>query len=240
MLNACLRLGKAEQSLAARVHTGRRQSARSVLRQIEIERQRLGRELHTGVGQMLAAIRLQSEVVASRLADPEPQVAQALGRMGMLVQDALEQVRSISSVIYPPAWQQASLEEALKHLWALSGIPERFQAELQIAPQTAEPDRDVKILIYRAAQEALSNIARHSRASRVSMTLEHLEGRLVMRVSDDGVGFDASRAFSPASSTSGGIGLRTIRDQAESLGGIISLQSGPHGTTLEVSVPLSR
>src|SRR5207247_1506008 len=103
---------------------------------------RLGRELHTGVGQMLAAIRLQSELIASRLPDPEPQVAQAIDRIGTLVQDALEQVRSISSVIYPPAWQQASLEEALRHLWALSGIPERFQAELYIAPLSAQPDLD--------------------------------------------------------------------------------------------------
>jgi two-component system NarL family sensor kinase len=204
---------------------------------MENERRRLGRELHTGVGQLLAAIRLQSELIATRLVNPEDAVTQALDRIERLVQDALDQVRSISSRIYPPRWQQVSLEGALRHLWTLSGIPERFEANLQLAPLGREPDLEFKILIYRAAQEGLANIARHSRAVRVSLILETVENQLILRIRDNGVGFDPALAFSRDNHTKAGIGLHTIRDQAEGLGGKMSIESGPHGTTLEVSVP---
>jgi two-component system NarL family sensor kinase len=239
IMDSCLRLRIAERTLADLVRQKQRRPGRSAVRQVESERRRLGRELHTGVGQLLAAIRVQSELIATHLLDPEPPVAHALERIGTLVQDSLEQVRAISSRLYPPSWQQTPLGEALLRLWNLSGIPERYQATLQVGPLAWEPDLEIKILIYRAAQEGLSNIARHSHAGSVIMTLDASEDRLVLRVQDDGVGFDPALAFPQATHTAAGIGLRTISDQAEGLGGRISLESGLHGTTLEVSVPRS-
>ncbi len=241
LLRHYFRLQMAERNLTARVRArsgpGRGTNGRSAVRQIELERQRLGRELHTGVGQMLAAIRLQLEVIASRLPNATEPVQQALGRISTLASDALEQVRSVARRLHPPEWQRLSLQEAIRQLWELSGIPQRFEATFELAPLAAEPEFEIKVLMYRAVQEALSNLTRHSRATSISLRLAASAERLVLTVSDNGVGFDAQRLFSAPANVAAGIGLRTIREQAAALGGTLEVESGPQGTKLELSVP---
>jgi len=96
----------------------------------------------------------------------------------------------------------------------------------------------VKILIYRAMQEALSNISRHSHATRVEASLAPSEGTVVLRVTDNGVGFDPAKLASAPASVASGLGLRAIREQAAALGGKLALESGPSGTTLVLTAPL--
>jgi signal transduction histidine kinase len=231
-------LEEAERRLAARLRERRRGNAWKATRQIELERQRLGRELHTGVGQMLSAVRLQLELVSANIPEPSPVVRQALERISILVRDALEEVRSVSRRLHPPDWQRLTLESALRLLWGMSGISENYQAAFQIDPLPFEPDLDRKILVYRCLQEALSNVVHHSRAKRVEVSLRVVEGRLVLTVEDDGVGFDVSRVFSAVPSTTMGIGLHAVREHAAAVGGKLDIQSGPVGTKLELSVPL--
>ena len=107
------------------------------MRQIELERRRLGRELHTGVGQMLAAIRLQLEIVTAHLSETAPEVHHALENIAALANGAFDQVRSMSRNLHPPAWQRLGIETALRQLWDLSGIPQKFKAGL--APPAARP-----------------------------------------------------------------------------------------------------
>jgi two-component system NarL family sensor kinase len=166
-------------------------------------------------------------------------VQHALNRISTLANDALDQVRSVSARLHPPEWQRLALEAALQQLWDLSGIPQKFEASLSIQPLAREPDLEVKVLIYRAAQEALSNVARHARATRVDAALETRDGCAVLTVRDDGVGFDVARLLRGPASVASGIGLRSIREQAAALGGRSEIQSGPAGTTLVVSVPFS-
>ena len=235
-LHHYIRLQAIERNLSRRAR-GRRRSGFSPIRQIELERQRLGTELHTSVGQLLSAIRLQLEVVASQLSSPAPMVQQALDRISTLAADALEQVRSISKRVHPPEWQRLTLEAAIQQLWDLSGIPQRFESRLRIDSLPGQPDLNAKVLIYRAAQEAVSNVIRHSRATRVEASLEAQGGKIVVRFQDNGVGFDAAQLFSAPPDLAGGIGLRTIREQAEALGGTLELESGPGGTKLEITAP---
>jgi signal transduction histidine kinase len=225
-----------ERSLFARAQRRRGRGGSRALRQIEMERLRLGRELHTGVGQMLAAIRLQLEVVATEMPSPPPKVAQALNSISALAADTLEQVRGISRRLHPPEWQRLTLESAIRQLWELSGVPQRFEASLQIDPLPWEPALDVKVLIYRGLQEALSNLVRHSQATRVAVTVRANAGMLVLSIRDNGVGFDAQRAFSAPPRLASGIGLRSIRETAQELGGRLDMESGPDGTKLVVSV----
>lgn len=231
------RLLTAEQSLSRRAGRSRGASGIRALRQIELERERLGRELHTGVGQQLSAIRLQAEVIASQLPLGSSLAQEALDRISTLTADALEQVRSISKRLHPPEWQRLSLEAAVQQLWELSGIPQKFEGTLRVGALSREPSLDSKIFLYRAAQEAVSNLIRHSRATRVELELAEHEGRLVLTFRDNGVGFDAERVFAAPASVSGGIGLRSIRDQAANLGGKLAVESGPSGTKLEITVP---
>ena len=233
------RLLRAERDLAKRAVPRRGRAGLRALRQIELERERLGRELHTSVGQQLSAIRLQAEVIASQLPATNGPTQQALDRIFTLTADALEQVRSISKRLHPPEWQRLSLAAAIEQLWELSGIPQRFEASLSIGPLPREPQLEAKILIYRAAQEAVSNLIRHSRATRVEAALAERSGELVLTFRDNGVGFDAGRVLEAPPSVTGGIGLRSIREQSEAAGGKLDIQSGPEGTRVEVSVPFS-
>lgn len=236
LLHHYFRLQRAERSLSTRARR-RRPPAFRAIRQVELERQRLGRELHTGIGQALSAVRLQVEVISSQLNSPTASVRQALDHIASLAADALEQVRTISKRLHPPEWQRLTLTEALRQVWELSGIPQRFNASLSMDPLPRDPVFEAKVLLYRAAQEAISNLIRHSRATRVSAALESREYGLILRFQDNGVGFDCAQLFVHPASVAAGIGLRSIREQAEALGGSFSIESGPSGTTLQVSVP---
>jgi two-component system, NarL family, sensor kinase len=231
------RLQRAERELSALVKGRAKPKGGKVVRQMELERQRLGRELHTSVGQMLAAIRLQLEVIAAQAPAPAETVQRALDAIGKLAVDALEQVRGISRRLHPPEWQRLTLEAALSQLWDVSGISQRFQTVLTIPPLPHEPAHEVKVLFYRAAQEALANIARHSGATSVEMELEAKDGAIVLTIRDDGRGFDPSGIAAAPANIESGIGLRSIREEAADLGARLEIKSGAGGTTLGVMAP---
>jgi len=238
LLSHYFRLQKAEQTLSRRAQGLRGDIGRGAVRQLELERQRLGRELHTGIGQMLAAIRMQLEIVVQQIPQMPLPAQQALHRIATLASDALDQVRGISRRLHPPEWQRLKLEEALVQLWEVSGIPQSHEAVLRIQAPIREPDLEIKVLLYRTAQEAFSNL-RHARATRVEMTLEALAEELRLEIRDNGAGFDAEALFAAPASVASGIGLRSIREQAEELGGKMMVESGPSGTTLKVLAPYS-
>jgi two-component system NarL family sensor kinase len=233
------RLREAERGLSSRAESLQRGTAGGAIRQIELERQRLGRELHTGVGQLLAAIRLQLEVVTLQLPNPPELVVKALARIATLASDALEQVRTISHRLHPPEWQRLTLEAAILQLWEYSGIPERLEASLRIEPLPREPEQEVKVIIYRGAQEALANLTRHARATKIDMALEARGDQIVLTMEDNGIGFDVAKLLAAPASVAAGIGLRSIREQAAALGGRLEITSGPGGTKLELSTPFA-
>jgi len=237
MIQHYFRLQEHERSLIGRAQRRKPLASRTALRQIELERQRLGRDLHTGVGQTLAATKLQLEFIDSQMPTPSGAVREALERVATLSAQALDQVRSVSRRLQPPEWQRLTLAEAIRQLWELSGLPQCAETSLSFPADLGEPDLETKILFYRAVQEALSNIARHSRASEVALSLAVRASRLVLTVHDNGVGFDVARVFGGPANLSAGIGLRSIREQAAALGGEMAVGSGADGTTLEVSVP---
>jgi two-component system NarL family sensor kinase len=238
LLQKLVRLQSAETRLASLVRGKRGSVGRRAVRQIELERQRLGRELHAGVGQALAAIRIQLELIERQFPDPPAAVAQSLHNLEMLAGEAFDQVRSLSRRLYPPQWQRLSLEAALTQLCEISGVGRRFEGDISIQRLARDPDPEVKALFYRAAQEALSNMMRHARATRVDVNLETVGDRLTLTIRDNGCGFDTAQVLKGPADVGSGIGLRAIREQAATLGGKLDVRSGALGTTLEVSVGL--
>jgi len=246
LLSQYFRLEKAERNLAsgagARASAqakGHRRAGIKAQRQVELERQRLGRELHTGVGQMLAAMRLQLEAISQQLPEPPEAVRNALERLSVLLREALEQVRGLSRRLHPPEWQRLTMEEAVRQLWDLSGIPQSMQASLRIETLPQQPDLPIKVLVYRTVQEALSNLTRHAHATQVDAVLEGHDGRLWFKIHDNGVGFDVAALRSAPANVASGIGLRSIHEQADSLESQLEVESGASGTTLILSAPFS-
>jgi signal transduction histidine kinase len=231
LLRHIVDLQEIQLRLAARVRGQRRGNRRRFVEMLEQERQRVGRELHAGVGQALAAIRLQLETIGRELASPSDPVQTALTAIGELSAQALQQVRSVSHRLHPPDWQRLTLPEALMDLWRLSGIPERYRAKIELISVDRELPHDVKVLFYRAAQEAISNLIRHSGATEVSLKMRQEGDEITLTVDDNGRGFDTSTGVS-------GIGLLSIREQVRGLGGGFHVRSGANGTTLEVILPV--
>ena len=231
-------LREAEQNIAERVKRGRRRAgAGQLIRHVERERQRLGRELHTGVGQMLAAIRLQLDTIAAAVPDAPPGAQQALDRIALLAAEALEQVRSVSRRLHPPAWQRLTLEEALRQMWESSGVPEKFAATATIAALSRDPEPEIKALLYRAAQEAISNLVGHARATAARLSLTESEGWLRLTVWDNGGGFDVAALWETPADVSAGLGLRSLREEAAAVGATVRVESGPEGTSLIAEAP---
>jgi two-component system NarL family sensor kinase len=227
------RLERAERRLAGK---RRGSNAAKLQHQMEEERNRLGRELHTDVGQLLTAVGLQLNDIDRHLPAAIEAVRAALARIRELLAKAIDLVRNISHRVHVPDLLEHTLEEAIRQMWETSGVPQNYAAELDLQPLPSEPDLHVKTAVYRAAQEGLSNVPRHARAKRVRMSLT-LEGEdIVLRVFDDGAAPDAEQQ--EKAKKTWGIGLRSIREQVEALGGRLTLIHTAEGFFLEVRIPL--
>ncbi|MFB3827166.1 MAG: sensor histidine kinase [Bryobacteraceae bacterium] len=233
MMRNYFRLARAEQDLAQRTGRVPVSSAEAITGELERERARLGHELHAGVGQALAGIKIHLEIVDSLLPDPPPAVRTSLHRIGLLAQEALQQLRSVAQRIHPPDWQRLSLAAALESLWNVTGIPDKYEGTLDVQI-AADPPHAAKVLLYRAAQEALVNIVRHAGATRVRMSVVQTHNQVRLTVEDNGKGFDQA-----IMDRATGIGIRSLRTQSELLNGNFELRSGAQGTTLILSLPLT-
>ena len=91
----------------------------------------------------------------------------------------------------------------------------------------------MRVALYRVAQEAISNAIRHAEATALRLSLEEIDGRILMRIEDNGKGFDAN-----VKRSSDGVGLRMIREQVRNLDGEVQVTTGPNGTKLEITIPL--
>jgi two-component system sensor histidine kinase UhpB len=216
--------------MLSRLESEKRESTGRVLRAQEAERLRIAQELHDQVGQELTAVLLG-------LSRMSAQASQDVRGEVLAVQDAvrnsLEGVRRIAIELRPEALDDLGLPSAL------AVLSERFsrQLGLEIAQHIASdlpplPD-EAELVVYRVAQEALTNVARHSASSRVELTLQHDQGLLILSVRDYGLGLAARNVV--------GTGMRGMRERATLIGA--SLQIANHrsgiGVAVRLEVPLT-
>jgi two-component system, NarL family, sensor histidine kinase LiaS len=197
------------------------------------ERNRLARELHDTVKQETFATLMQIRA-AKNLLDRDPPAARArLDEAEELIKTSQQELGLMISELRPTALEGQGLAGALSGYLATWSQHARIPADLQVQNEQHLP-LEIEQTLFRVAQEALSNIARHSRASAAAVRLAFDPGQVTLCVTDNGVGFDPSAAVS-------GFGMQSMRDRMAAIQGRLVVQAGPGGgTTLTASAPTLR
>jgi signal transduction histidine kinase len=200
------------------------------------ERKRLARELHDSVTQTLFSIGLTAEAAAELVEADPARAREQLGHLQSLTRTAMGEMRSLIFELRPAELETEGLAAALRrHVDVVRRLHEQ-EIELCVDGDRRLPP-DVERGLLRIAQEALGNAVRHSGAGRVTLTLAARDSRVSLRVEDDGQGFDPEEAVT----RSRRLGLTSMRERAEALGGTLAIDSGAgRGTTIEVEVRLGR
>ncbi len=194
------------------------------------ERNRIAREIHDSVGHALTAQSIQLENVAVWLSEDFNRAQQHLQKARGLGKEALQNVRQSVATMRQPPLQGQSFNDAIKKLVQEFERNTGIHATMQIQAMQGLP-ADIAIALYRIVQEAMTNIAKHSQATHVSLTLSENARELELIIEDNGQGFD------PTQNTTG-FGLQSMRERTEALGGLFYLSSHPEeGCRLRVNVP---
>jgi signal transduction histidine kinase len=202
------------------------------LRTEEEERRRIGRDLHDEAGQALAFLRLQLEMIER---DAPARLRPRLAEARELAARTTIELRRIIAALSPSVLERLGLETALrllvKRFRYTHGIPAEYRG-------VALPDslpRAAREVIYRVAQESLQNVGKHSRATKVNVSLRSADKKIRLSVRDNGAGFSEDRALSKP----GSFGLVGMRERAMLLGGTLTLRTAPgKGTEVRLDLPV--
>ena len=230
---------QAEEALAQSENQLRLLS-KQLLKAQEDDRKRLAQELHDGIGQSLSAIKFRLETAAKQVSDDASGDGRAqLGMLVSMIQGTINEVRQIAMDLRPSVLDDLGLVATFS--WFLREFQSTYcdmKLDKRIVVEESDVPEPLKIVIFRVAQEALNNVAKHSRADVVQVALAKRKGRIVLTIKDNGAGFDGN--CSRLSWSHGrGFGLTGMKERTELSGGMFKLDTGPGlGTSIKASWPL--
>jgi signal transduction histidine kinase len=234
---------RAKVSVFAELHRKTQQlealNARMTTLQDE-ERRRIARELHDSVGQLLAAVSMNSALVEAESHKLSPEAAKGVHENAAMVQQATKEIRTISLLLHPPLLDEAGLASAL-HCY-VEGFSERSKivAKLDI-PQSFEGlSKEMELSIFRVVQECLTNIHRHAGSPTAAIRITQDEACLRVEIEDAGKGIPPEKESLFKLSAHTGVGLRGMRERLRQLGGTLQIQSNGHGTQVIATLPVAR
>jgi signal transduction histidine kinase len=201
------------------------------------ERQRMAREIHDTLAQELAAMIRQLQA-ADRVRDQPEQWQHHMDQVQLLAHRGLDEARRSVQALRPAPLEKTRLPEAVAEFaqaWSkTSGVSLSVDTNGTPVPMIT----GIEVALFRVAQEALANVAKHANASRVGITLSYLDDVVLLDVRDDGVGFVPDTT---GPGEDGGYGLGTMRQRLQGVGGTLEIESGPgEGTAIGASVPAIR
>ena len=201
----------------------------------ESERRQLADELHDLIGQNLTALGIDLMAVKPRLqAAGDAAGVARLEAMRALVGEAIDAIRGVMTGLRPPALEEFGLAPALRAHAADFAERTRIAARLVVHGGEVRFARELELTLFRIAQEALTNAAKHSGAAAVVLEIETCAGRVRVSVADDGRGF---AELPPSRGARGGWGVPEMRERAEALGGTLRIVSSSAGTRVTAEVP---
>lgn len=225
----------ADVAHAVRMAADLQRSRERILTAREEERRRLRRDLHDGLGQTLGALAMTVNLARLSLKSSPEAADGLLGELRSGMDAVTSDIRRLVHGLRPPALDELGLAAAVREL--AEGAPEPLPDQPRlVARVSAEGDLDdlpaaVEVALYRIAQEALTNVRRHARATRVRVELRREPGTVRLLIADDGVGLPPRPRP--------GVGLASMRERTAELGGSCLIGGGPGaGTTVEVTLPV--
>jgi two-component system sensor histidine kinase UhpB len=222
-------LSEAFNDMLERLERERRESGRRALAAQENERLRIARELHDQVGQTLTGVALQLETLER---DAAPELRSSLRTLEASARTGVEEVREIVRRLRPEALDDFGLRSALVTLGSRLAEQSGIRVIPTLAGDLPKLAADDELVIYRVAQESLTNVVRHARARSAQLSLQAEDGAVVLRVRDDGRGIDAAGLRS-------GNGVRGMRERALLVGGELDVvRARPHGTEVRLRLPV--
>ncbi|MEI7662587.1 MAG: sensor histidine kinase [Bacteroidota bacterium] len=204
---------------------------RSVIDGEEMERQRLSRELHDGIGQLLIAIKLRME---SLLYQEGKDIGNSIQELKKYFDQIIDEVRRISNNLMPSVLEAFGITIALRNLFSETEEHSGLRIHFEAKGDYDDLDKKIKTYVYRLTQEAISNIVKHAEASEVRVNLTSQDESLLLVIRDNGKGFTPETA-----GKDGGNGIHNMRERASLLQGNIEIRSAPSkGTTITLNVPI--
>lgn len=195
------------------------------------ERQRLARELHDSVSQQLFAASMLMSAINEGSSPHGEQQAKQLNMVESMIHQSQLEMRALLLHLRPAALKGKSLKEGMEEL--LIELSQKVQMEVSWKIESLKLDKGIEDHLFRILQESVSNTLRHSKAQSLNVLLIKRDQQVIMRVLDDGIGFDVE------TEKTGSYGLQSMRERAIELGGSLKVVSLPgNGTRLEVKVPI--
>src|ERR1700689_1875725 len=204
-------------------------SARLLAMQDE-ERRRIARDLHDGIGPLIAALSMNNGLLAQQTKKLGPEVGDVLQQNNQLVEQLSKETRTISHLLHPPLLDEIGLLPAIKMF--AEGFAERSSIKVGVdfSPDIGRLTPKVEISIFRIVQECLTNVYRHSESKTASIKIWPSDDKMVsLQVCDQGKGIASERRVSMSQGTNDGVGLSGMRERVRELGGTLDIHSNGSG-----------
>ncbi len=206
-------------------------SLRSLIDGQEIERQRLSRELHDSLGQLLIALKLKFESSLPK----NTRITDAQLNLGNLFDNAIEETRRISNNLMPAALSEFGLTTAIRNICNDVSETSNIKIKFNKKGESKNFSSEIKIYLFRIIQEAMTNIVKHSEAKNTQINLEFSKKKIIVNIKDDGIGFNIAKDKKENSN-----GLNNIADRVSLLNGKFKIFSeSKKGTTIIIEIPIN-
>jgi PAS domain S-box-containing protein len=207
---------KIEEELEVQKKQVTKKVTAAVIQAQEKERTQISQELHDNVNQVLTTVKLYIELCTNDMGNKE-----LMQRSMSLLQACIDEIRSLSKQLSAPSLGKISLKDSVKDLVKTMTATGKTKIQLNTkAIKDIPVDKELHLAIYRILQEHLTNIMKHAEAKKVRIVINYLDDDIILKVSDDGKGFDPAHAAN-------GIGIDNMTSRAESLGGKLTINSAP-------------
>ena len=205
-----------------------RELSLELLRAQDEERRHIGQELHDGLGQNLAGLKLSMYFLKETVSTATESVKEHYAECLDITEDAITQVRTLSHLMYPPLLEQTGLESTIP--WYVRGFEQRsgIKATIEMPEHLQRLPRELELTIFRILQESLTNLHRHSGSQNAQVLLKITNEAIILQVKDTGKGIGQRPA---------GVGLRSMQERAKQLAGQLEISSGSEGTTVTAILP---